>query len=308
MSTIEEKVRARASTGPAWVAAGAVLTLLVLAWKLGPGGAELPAISGPYMPGAYDGAWLSQMVVWLVRRLPVPLPAETMLALFSALALGALLAWLYQRLVFNDWPAIEALAFVIALGANTIVIGTITVDHTAIPVMLACAAIVPGIRRLESVGDVQAEMSFGLVLAFLLLAGPAPALMIPVLALFGALSDRTARSDPRAFVAMFLVAIMPTLLVLTGLLGLLGIDRAIPLFKAVYIDPFRPHLLYIEGVRAFLRVFACTVLPAALLIAAYWLQLDRRRQPWSALAVLILPIYVVAGAYLFSWPVAETGS
>jgi len=306
MSSIEEKARVRASTGPAWVAAGAVLTLLALAWLLGPGGAGLPAISGEHVPGVYDGAWLSQIVVWLVMRLPVPLPPETLLALFSALALGALLAWLYQRLVFNDWPAIEALLFVIALGANSIIVATITVDHSAIPVMIACAAIVPGIRRLESVGDVQAEMSFGLVLAFLLLAGPAPALLIPGLALFGTLSDRTARSDPRAFIAMFLVAIMPTLLVLAGLFGMLGLDRAIPLFKAIYIDPFHPEILYVEGVRAFFHVFAATVLPAGLLIAAYWLQPDRRRQPWSALAVLLLPVYVIAGAYLFSWPVAET--
>lgn len=306
MSSIEEKARARASSGPAWVAAGAVLTLLAAAWTLGEGGANLPAISGEPAASAYDGAWLSQIVVWIVTHLPVPLPSATLLSLFSALALGALLAWLYQRLVFNDWPVVEALVFVMALGANSIVVGTITVDHTAIPVMLACAAIVPGIRRLESVGDVQAEMSFGLVLAFLLLAGPAPALLIPVLALFGTLSDRTARSDPRAFLAMFLVAIMPTLLVLAGLFGLLGVDRAVPLFKAIYIDPFQPDLLYVEGMRAFLRVFAATVLPAGLLIAAYWLQLDRRRQPWSALAVLVLPVYVIAGAYLFSWPVAET--
>jgi hypothetical protein len=246
------------------------------------------------------------MVAWLVAGLPVPLPADTLLALFSALALGALLAWLYQRLVFNDWPVVEALVFVVALGSNAIIVGTVTGDHRAIPVMLACAAVVPGIRRLESVGDVQAEMSFGLVLAFLLLAGPATAMLIPMLALFGALSDRATRSDFRAFVAMFLVAIMPTLLILTGIFGMLGVDRAIPLFKAVYVDPFAPEVLRVESLRALLRVFAITVLPASLLIAAYWLQPDRRRQPWSALAVLLLPTYLVAGAAVFSWPLAET--
>lgn len=306
MSTAQEKARERVGAGPAWVAAGAVLALLALAWFLGPGGADVPAMSPDRVPGAYDGAWLSQMVAWLVASLPLPLPVDTRLALFSALALGALLAWLYQRLVFNDWPVIEALVFVIALGTNAIIVGTVTSDHRAIPIMLACAAVVPGIRRLESVGDVQAEMSFGLVLAFLLLAGPATAMLIPMLAIFGALSDRLSRNDGRAFVAMFLVAIMPTLLILTGMLGMLGIDRAIPLFRAIYIDPFRADVLYVEGLRALFRVFAITVLPSALLIAAYWLQPDRRRQPWSALAVLLLPTYLVVGAALFSWPVAET--
>jgi hypothetical protein len=306
MSTIQEKARERVGAGPIWVAAIAVLALLALAWFLGPGGADMLPMSRDRVPGAYDGAWLSQMLAWLVAIVPIPLPADTLLALVSALALGALLAWLYQRLVFNDWPVIEALLFVLALGANAIIVGTVTSDHRAIPVMLACAAVVPGLRRLESVGDVQAEMSFGLVLAFLLLAGPATAMLIPGLALFGTLSDRATRSDVRAFVAMFLVAIMPTLLVLTGMLGMLGVDRAIPLFRAVYLDPFRPALLDDASRHGLLRVFAITVVPAGLLIAAYWLQLDRRRQPWSALAVLLLPAYLLAGAALFSWPVADT--
>ena len=56
MSSIEEKARARASTGPVWVAAGAVLTLLAAAWTLGAGGANLPAVSGEPAAGAYDGA------------------------------------------------------------------------------------------------------------------------------------------------------------------------------------------------------------------------------------------------------------
>lgn len=308
MSTVQEKARERVGAGPAWVAAIAVLALLALAWFLGPGGGgNAPAAIAPgRVPGAYDGAWLSQMVVWLLASLPVPLPADTLLALFSALALGALLAWLYQRLVFNDWPVIEALVFVIALGANAIIVGTVTGDHRAIPVMLACAAVVPGIRRLESVGDVQAEMSFGLVLAFLLLAGPATAMLIPMLAMFGALSDRATRSDFRAFVAMFLVAVMPTLLILAGIFGMLGMDRAVPLFRALYIDPFRAEALYVENLRALFRVFAITVLPAGLLIAAYCLQPDRRRQPWSALAVMLLPAYLVAGTAIFSWPMSET--
>jgi hypothetical protein len=306
MSLVERKARDRIGTGPAWVAAGAIFVLIALAWFLGPGGADLPSMSHEFVPGPYDGAWLSQIVRWLAERLPVPLPLGTVLSLLSALALGALLAWLYQRLVFNEWPAVEALVFVIALGGNAIIVGTVTGDHRAIPVMLACAAVAPAIRRLESVGDVQAEMSFGLVLAFLLLAGPATAMLIPMLAVFGALSDRVARSDFRAFVAMFLVAIMPTLLVLAGIFGMLGIDRAIPLFEAVYVEPFRPQILYVEGLRALFHVFVVTVVPAALLIAAYWLQPDRRRQPWSAVAVLLLPTYLAAGAALFSWPVAET--
>jgi hypothetical protein len=82
--------------------------------------------------------------------------------------------------------------------------------------MLACAAVVPAIRRLESVGDVQAEMSFGLVLPLLFLAGPTMTLLVPVLALFGAASDPSVRTEPRALAAMIIVSIKPSVLILVG--------------------------------------------------------------------------------------------
>ena len=300
-------VRERTGTGPLWVAAFAIVFLIALAWFLsnGTGGLQSSALE-VMETGRHNGTWLSDLAVWLLGMLPLPVPIEARLAIFSAAVLGALLAWFYQRLVYNDWPILEALVFVACLASNSIIVSAVTADHRAIPLLLACAIVVPGMRRLEAVGDVQAEMSFGLVLPLLFLAGPMTALLIPVLAAFGAWSDPDARRDGRAFVAMFLIAIMPTLLVLTGMFGMLGIADAVRLFDEVYAHILAPALLGPDEARLFLATFAYTVLPFAIVIIPYWLTKDRRRQPWSAFAVLALPVYLVAGALVFSWPMAPT--
>jgi hypothetical protein len=286
-----------------WIAASVVAVLFAIAWLwAADSGHGLQSVA--MSEGTRDGAWLSDMVVWLLGALPFDLPLNTLLAVFSAGVLGALIAWLYRRLIYNDWPSFEALVFVGALACNSFIVSAVTADHRVIPLMLACAAVVPGIRRLESVGDVQAEMSFGLLLPLLFLAGPSTALLIPMLAVFGALSDSETRRNRSAFVAMFLVAIMPTLLVLTGLVGMLGVGEAVRLATEIYGPAFQPEPLPRSEWSPFLLIFAYAVLPFAALIVAYWLQRDRRRQPWSAVAVLALPVYLLIGALFFSWPMS----
>jgi hypothetical protein len=303
--TVAER-RERSVTGPAWVAAWSIVLLVALAWYLEKKVEVLPLGRATASGAAalHDGQWLTALVAWLFAGLNLPWPLASVLAVFSAGVLGALLAWLYQRLVYNEWTPPEAIGVVACLGATAVVVGAVMGDHGAIPLMLACAAVVPGIRRLESVGDAQAEMSFGLVLPLLFLAGPATAVLIPALALFGAQSDPFARGDPRAFLAMFLVAIMPTLLVIAGMIAMLGGAHALQLFGTIYGDAFRPHLLAWSEARRLLCLAGLTVMPALLVIAAYCLTPDRRRQPWSAVAVLVLPLYLVAGMVLFSWPIA----
>jgi hypothetical protein len=293
----------RTDTRSAWVAASVVALLFALAWLWAADtGRGLQSLA--LAEGTRDGAWLSDLVVWLLTALPGELPLNTTLAVFSAGVLGALIAWLYRRLIYNDWPAFDALVFVGALACNSFIVSAVTADHRVIPLMLACAAVIPGIRRLESVGDVQAEMSFGLLLPLLFLAGPSTALLIPMLAVFGALSDSETRRNRAAFIAMFLVAIMPTLLVLTGLVGILGVHEAGRLATEIYGPAFHPEPLASGKWTPFLTIFAYAVLPFAIVIVAYWLQHDRRRQPWSAMAVLVLPVYLLLGAVLFSWPMS----
>jgi hypothetical protein len=302
-------LRAIIGAAPTWVAVAATGFLGGILWYQETGGNfDPPVLLAPVATGVLDGTWLTGLAVRLFSALPLPWPLETTLAAVAASAMGVLLAWLYQRLIYNDWSVAEALLFIGCLAANAIVIGSVTGDYRAIPIMIACIALIPGIRRMESVGDVQAVMSFGLVLPLLFLAGPAMTPLIPVLALWGALSDPTARRDARAFFAMFLVAIMPTLLVMTGMFGMLGATEAARVFYEIYVPAFSPHLLEGENIQALLRFTTYAVLPFGIVTIAYMFHRDRRWQPWSAVAVLGLPFYLVAGATLFSWPAAPIAS
>jgi hypothetical protein len=287
---------------PRWLLPAAILVVLVPMW-LG-----LSATSGgdrPFdlAPSGGEGAWLTRLLVWtLGTALALPFPMQAMLTALSAAVVGVVLFWLHRRLLYNDWPAGEAVVVVGGLALNAIVVAAVIGDHNAIPATIACAALIPAIRRLESVGDVQAEMSFGLVLPLLFLARPTTSLLIPVLAAFGAFSDPTARSDRRAFVAMFLVAVMPALLIATGLIGIMGGTESARIFRDVYLDALRPRLLGIAEARAFLVPAGIAILPFATVTIGYWLNRDRRRQPWSAVAVLVLPLGFLVGAVLFAWP------
>jgi hypothetical protein len=257
-----------------------------------------PALSGR------TGAWLSELVVWALQPLTVFAAPETVLQVFSAGVLGVLAAYVLRRLLYNDWPLPDAAILVGAVAANALLLDAVLHDQGALPVMIAFAAVIPGLRRLESVGDAQAEMSFGLVLPLLFLAGPATALLVLPLAIMGALLDPLARQDRRAFVAMFLVALMPTLLVVVGIAAFAG-WREIISVAASYKSLIEPHPLSLPAGGRYLLVFAATVLPFAPIFVAYSLSGDdRRRQPLSAALVWLLPAYLLLGAIFFSWPIA----
>src|SRR5690606_38994961 len=123
--------------------------------------------------GPPAGAWISEFAANLADALPAEAPRNVILALAAACFVGLMLAWLFRRLLYNNWPPLEAVALIAGVAGNAVLVGAITVDRTAVPVMLAAAALIPAIRRMEAVGDVQAEMGFGLVLAILVLASPA---------------------------------------------------------------------------------------------------------------------------------------
>ena len=289
------------------VAAGAAGLFMAFLWHLqaigGNAGSSAPQLSADALAAIGNGAWLTDLVIRPLAALPWPWPAETVYAVVAACVLGGLIAWLFERLIYNDWSPLEAFLFVGFLAASSIIVDSAAIDHRSIATMAACIVIVPGIRRIESVGDVQANMSFGLILPILFLAGPPLAPLILPLALFGALADPTARHDLRAFIAMFLVAIMPTLLVFAGLFGIFGGHESLRLITDVYIPAFTPQPLDTEASQALLTVGAYTVLPFAIVTVFYLLVRDRRWQPVSALAVLVLPLYLIVGTIVFSWSV-----
>ena len=263
-----------------------------------------PASVADGSTAAHSGAWLTELAVWALQLLTAFAPMETLLSVFSAAVLGVLSAYLLRRLLYNGWPLTEAAVFLGALAANALVLRGVASDQAAIPIMVALAAVVPGLRRLEAVGDAQAEMSFGLVLPLLFLAGPATAILALPLALLGALLDPLARRDHRAFIAMFLVALMPTLLVVVGIAAFAGWQEILAVGR-VYASFLTPEPSSWDVAARFLRAFAVAAGPLVPVFVIYCVSGDdRRRQPLSAAMVWALPACLVLGAILFSWPIA----
>lgn len=287
---------ARIEYGPmtAVIAIATAVVLTLLLWQISATATIVSVRSG-------DGSWLTDIFARTVAWAPWPWPLASVLSVLGGCILGMMAGWLYERLVYNDWSRLDALIFVGALIANSAVVATM--HYLSMATLIACIVIVPAIRRVESVGDVQATMSLGLALPILLLAGPQLAPLILPLAFFGALYDPVARHDLRAFIAMFLVAIMPTLLVITGMFGLLGPAETWRLATEVYAAAFTPDRLAPGATEALLRVAMFTVLPFAPVTLFYLIDVDRRWQPVSAAMVLLLPAWLIAGTILFSWPI-----
>lgn len=247
------------------------------------------------------GGWLSQLVLWLVGFLPERNLRQTALSLLGAVAGGALVGMLYGRLRANGWFAIGALLMVTAFCADALVIYTVTGASLAIPLLAAVAALIPSIRRLESVGDVQSAIGIGLTLPLLLLASPTTTPLILPLAIGSALADPDGRRDPRAFFAMTLVAILPTIIVATAVIGFAaqaGYDPSAVIgayvrdYDRIVVGDW-PRMLGAIGFFA-----PVLVVPIIYCVAP---NVGEKRYVWSAFAVVALPLYLVVGASVLPW-------
>lgn len=240
-----------------------------------------------------NGGWLSQVVLRFLDLLRDTAVQQTVLSLVAAGICGTLFAVVYDRLRANGWFVLGAVTVLVALGMHAGVLYTLTASSRALPVIVAIAALVPAIRMMEDSGDVQSAMGLGLLLPLLLLASPITTPLILPFALGAALAGTDSRKDPRAFIAMLLVAILPTLIVVLGIVGFLlqaQIDPA--LIFAPYTSTFgRFQLVDPTAGLTVLAAFA----PVLLVPIAYcfWPRLPERRHVLSALAVVALPLYLV---------------
>jgi len=239
------------------------------------------------------GGWLSQVVLRVVSLVPDRLLRQTTLSLISAVAAGLAFGVLYERLRAHGWLVIGAVLVLLALGLHAGVLYTITAQSRAIPLYIAVAALIPSIRSMEEVGDVQAAIGLGLVLPVLLLASPAIAPLILPLAVGAALANPDARRDPRAFVAMLLVALLPALIVAIGIFGFLaqaGLDLADALLP--YVNAY--SRVQVSDPTATLLALAAFA-PVGLLPLVYCVypKLPEKPQVVSALLVPGLPLYLV---------------
>lgn len=247
-----------------------------------------------------SGGWLSRMVVRMVGLLPTLGQQQFVLSLMASAISGVLFAALYDRLRRNGWFVAGTVVVLVAVVAHAGVLYTFTASSRPIPLYFAFAILIPFIRQLEDVGDVQAAIGLGMVLPLLMLAGPTSALLIPPLAIAAALADPDARRDPRAFVAMLLVAVLPSIIVIAGILGYTAQAGFSPLEVLVpYAATYgRLQIGNIPLSLASLTAFApCLVVPIAY---CFWPNLPERRHVVSAVAVVVLPVYLAVARMILN--------
>lgn len=244
------------------------------------------------------GGWLTQVVLRIVGLLPGTGWQQLTLSFIAALAGGALLGVLYDRLRANGWFAIGAVALVVAVACHVGTLYTVTASSRAIPLLIAIGAMIPAIRMLEDVGDVQSAIALSLLLPLLLLASPLTSVLIVPIAIAAALLEPDGRRDPRAFVAMLLVAILPTVIVAFGIVVFI-VQAKLDLADALlpYVNVYA-SLHAGNVVDSLAALFAYAPAMAVPLVYCVWPDLAERRHVLSALAVVALPLYLAVARVL----------
>ena len=278
-----------------WSLGALVLLLLVALQVLAAGYVRHDVVQLQAGEAWRSGGWLSQLVLHVVDLLPGAALQHMVLSVLAALVCGFAVGALYDRLRVNGWFRIGAFAVLVSLPLHAGLLHTLSASASDIPLYFAFAALIPVIRALEDVGDVQSAIGLGLLLPLLLLASPAATLLILPLAIGGALADPDARRDPRAFVAMMLVTVLPSIIVALGIVGFIaqsGLDLAEALLP--YVHAYRglhfDSAMFLHGLFALLAFAPVLLVP---LLYCVWPNPAGRRPIVSALAVVALPLYLV---------------
>ncbi len=245
------------------------------------------------------GGWLSQLVLRIVSLIPDIGLQQSALSLLAAVTAGLLFGVLYHRMRAVGWFWFGAMLTLLALATHAEVLYAITAASRGLPLYIAFAALIPAIRSMEDVGDVQSTIGLGLLMPLLLLASPVATVLIVPFAVGAALSDPDGRRDPRAFVAMLLVALLPTIIVAIGILGFMaqaGQDVAGALLP--YVSTYgNLHIGDVTGSVSALVVFAPVLLVP--ILYCIWPNVERRHVV-SALAVVALPLYLAVARTIFT--------
>jgi hypothetical protein len=288
-----------------WAVPAAMLVaifFLLIGGNLAGNGALNPIshTSAVSLPGWEDGSLLRVLVLWVASWL-VFIDANTALMLVYVLmaSVGAFLAYRFLRV--SDWPAVQAFVALALVASHGMLIYATTTASAEFLILLATAALIPAQRRLEAVGDVQSIINYGLTLPLLLMAGPPLAALIPLLVLAVPFREAEARRKPQVFAAMLLVAFVPTLIIITGVLAMagragIGIDMLVQPFAERFVPVRRPVALM-------MALLAATA-PVALVLIVHGVIPDRRRKPLTTLIALALPLYLAIGNSLFDWRLA----
>lgn len=255
------------------------------------------------LPGWEQGSLARLMLVSLARWGGGLIAPEAGLALLHAGLLALALAALYQGLCRSNWPPLMAAGLVLLLSLNGPLVFAVTWSQPELPLVLALGAVILAHRQLEARGSVQAVINYALTLPLLLIAGPAVAMLLPMLFLAVPLREPEARRSGFVFVSLLLVALVPSLIVLAGVTaaalraGLPADFLLAPIGRLLTLrlpDLAETAPLLLSG------SLVALVVPLHLVIP------DRRRQVFTSLLVLLLPAWLLVanlGLDLFLSPV-----
>lgn len=253
------------------------------------------------LPGWEHGSLLRVLCVWLASWFGFVLDPETALVLVYV-GLASIAAVLtYASLRRSNWPAPQAFFALAMVAGHGVLLFSVTMASHEFLLVLAAGILIPACRRLESVGDVQSIINYGLTLPLLLMAGPTLAALIPLLVLAVPFGEAEARQKPSVFAAMLVVAIVPVLIVVVGVWAMAA--RA-GIGFSVLAEPFEAAFL-----RSSSPILAPTLLmlataPVALVVLLHMIVPDRRRQFATSMLALFLPLYLLIGNSLFDWQLA----
>ncbi|UJW86653.1 hypothetical protein [Devosia sp. SL43] len=255
---------------------------------------------GDALPGWEDGSLFSVLAVWIASWLGF-VGTDTALVLVYVLlaSISALLSYRFLRV--SDWPAMQALFAVALIVSHGVLLYAVTTASPEFLIILAIGALIPAQRRLEAVGDVQAIINYGLTLPLLLMAGPSVAALILLLVLAVPFREPEARQKPQVFAAMLLVAVVPALIIIAGVLAMAGrAGIGIDVLAGPFIAAFQPSG---RSLLPMLMLLAATA-PVALILLAHAVVPDRRRKLLTTLIALALPLYLAVGNSQFDWQLA----
>lgn len=275
--------------------------LLVVGGNLAGNGAIAGGIpANASLPGWEHGSLLRVLAVWLASWLVV-VDADTALVLVYVLLASVAAVLSYRFLRVSDWPGVQALLAVVLLASHGVLLYSVTTASPEFLVILAVGVLIPAQRRLEAVGDVQAIINYGLTLPLLLMAGPSVAALIVLLVLAVPFREAEARQKPQVFAAMLLVAVVPALIVIAGVLAMAG---RVGIGLDILIDPFAQAFTLARRPMLPMLFLIVATAPVALVLVFHAAIPDRRRKLLTTLVALALPLYLAVGNSVFNWHLA----
>lgn len=259
------------------------------------------------------GQWLVVLLVLLLRQIPGlgPEALAGVTVLTGALLVGGLTRVLLRR----GWRPIGVGLFVIALVLNPLVLMAATMGQAPLLTAGVFAAVVLCARRLEEIGDVQAQMSMGLILALFAVTDQNAVYFIAAVLLWLPVIYRDI-VDFRSAVAAYLLVALPPVIMLATVFYTQQVLTDEPLGRLLSIWSTPLHGASAEAVfyewptrfggrfLAALIAIAVAALVMCPMVLAPLLRLPfsraERRAPGTALIALVVPL-IAGGTATFFW-------